>query len=128
MKTLITLLFGCCFGSAVAQSNLPACLGTDVTRWTACFGTASTAGHTYIGEFKDGNFNGQGAYTYANGDKYVGEFKDGKYNGQGTETFANGDKYVGEYKDGQRNVSVFKWFETDGLISQRRDWLIGFKV
>ena len=26
------------------------------------------------------------------------------------------------------NLSVFKWFETDGLISQRRDWLIGFKV
>jgi len=26
------------------------------------------------------------------------------------------------------SVSVFKWFETDGLISQRRDWLIGFKV
>ena len=23
---------------------------------------------------------------------------------------------------------VFEWFETDGLISQRRDWLIGFKV
>ncbi len=28
----------------------------------------------------------------------------------------------------QIGVSVFKWFETDGLISQRRDWLIGFKV
>ena len=27
----------------------------------------------------------------------------------------------------QVRVSVFKWFETDGLISQRRDWLIGFK-
>jgi hypothetical protein len=25
-------------------------------------------------------------------------------------------------------LSVFKWFETDGLISPRRDWLIGFKV
>ena len=25
-------------------------------------------------------------------------------------------------------VSVFKWFETDGLISYRRDWLNGFKV
>ena len=24
-------------------------------------------------------------------------------------------------------LSVFEWFETDGLISQRRDWLIGFK-
>jgi hypothetical protein len=28
----------------------------------------------------------------------------------------------------QMSMSVFKWFETDGLISQRRDWLIGFKV
>ena len=26
------------------------------------------------------------------------------------------------------DMSVFEWFETDGLISQRRDWLIGFKV
>ena len=25
-------------------------------------------------------------------------------------------------------LSVFEWFETDGLISQRRDWLIGVKV
>ena len=25
-------------------------------------------------------------------------------------------------------LSVFKWFETDGLISERRDRLIGFKV
>ena len=25
MKTLTTLLLACCFGSAVAQSNLPAC-------------------------------------------------------------------------------------------------------
>jgi len=25
-------------------------------------------------------------------------------------------------------VSVFKWFDTDGLISLRRDWFIGFKV
>ncbi len=28
----------------------------------------------------------------------------------------------------QHGLSVFEWFETDGLISQRRDWLIGFKV
>ena len=25
-------------------------------------------------------------------------------------------------------LSVFKWFETDGLISPRRDWLIDLKV
>ncbi len=130
MKTLISLLLACCFGSAMAQSNLPACLGTDVTRWTACFGTERTAGYTYIGEFKDGKsngkgmmdifasgfkgdkyvgeykdgkFNGQGTYTHANGNKYVGEYKDDKFNGQGTYTHANGNKYVGEYKDGKFN-------------------------
>jgi hypothetical protein len=32
------------------------------------------------------------------------------------------------FKAGGLGMSVFKWFETDGLISQRRDWLIGFKV
>jgi hypothetical protein len=90
MKTLITLLLACCFGSAMAQSILPACLGTDVTRWTACFGTERIAGHTYIGEFKGGKPNGQGTYTYANGSKYVGEYKDGKRNGQGTYTYADG--------------------------------------
>ena len=31
-------------------------------------------------------------------------------------------------KGGAVALSVFEWFETDGLISQRRDWLIGFKV
>ena len=25
------------------------------------------------------------------------------------------------------SLSVFKWLETDGLISKRRDWFIGFK-
>ena len=57
----------------------------------------------YVGEFKDGKRNGQGTYTYANGNKYVGEFKDDKRNGQGTFTYANGDKYVGEFKDDKRN-------------------------
>jgi hypothetical protein len=57
----------------------------------------------YVGEIENGNPNGQGTVTYANGNKYVGKWKDGKYNGQGTETFANGNKYVGKWKDGKRN-------------------------
>ena len=32
----------------------------------------------YIGQFKDGKFDGQGTYTYGDGTKYIGEFKDGK--------------------------------------------------
>ena len=46
--------------------------------------------------------NGKGTYTSANGNKYVGEYKDGEKNGQGITTWVSGefagDKYVGEYK------------------------------
>jgi hypothetical protein len=31
-------------------------------------------------------------------------------------------------RGGSAMDAAIKWFETDGLISQRRDWLIGFKV
>ena len=60
-------------------------------------------GNKYVGEYKDGFCNGQGTATFANGDKYVGKWKDGFRNGHGTYTFANSDKYVGEFKDGERN-------------------------
>ncbi len=43
--------------------------------------------------------NGQGTYTWADGDKYEGQFKDDNMNGQGTYTWANGDKYVGLFVD-----------------------------
>ena len=55
----------------------------------------------YKGQVENGKPNGQGTYTYSNGDKYVGEFKDGKENGQGTYTWSNGEKYVGVLKDGK---------------------------
>ena len=64
---------------------------------------ANSVGHKYVGEFKDGKYNGQGTYTTGSGYLYVGEFKDGKYNGQATFTFHDGNKYVGEYKDDRRH-------------------------
>ena len=33
----------------------------------------------YEGEYKEGEFNGQGILTSFDGDKYVGEFKDGNF-------------------------------------------------
>ena len=39
-----------------------------------------------MGEWKDGEFHGQGTMTYHDGRKYVGEWKDGGKNGQGTMT------------------------------------------
>ena len=59
----------------------------------------------YVGEFKDGQMNGQGTYTFADGDKYVGEWKDGKYHGQGIFTNADGTKgHVGEWENGAKSL------------------------
>ena len=58
-------------------------------------------GDIYVGEFRDNNRTGQGTYTWTNGDIYAGEFQDGKRTGQGTYTYADGEKYVGEWQDGK---------------------------
>jgi len=97
-RLLLLSLFG--WGWVFAQSNLPACQGSDVSRWSNCVGSNTFAsGNKYVGEHKNGKPNGQGTYTFANGSIYVGEHKDGRRNGQFSVTFASGDKYVGGYKD-----------------------------
>ena len=39
---------------------------------------------------------GRGKYTHPHGEKYEGEWKNGNSNGQGTFTFSDGGKYVGK--------------------------------
>ena len=56
-------------------------------------------GSKYVGEWKNGNKDGYGIYTYANGDR--DGFLD--IHGVRTRTRTNGSKYVGEYKDGERH-------------------------
>ena len=90
-------------GTAFGQSNLPACIESDVSRWSNCTGQVTKSDNIYSGAFLNGKRNGQGTLTFTNGDKYVGEFKDGQYNGQGTYTLANGNKYFGEFKVGKYN-------------------------
>ena len=91
-------------GSAFGQSSLPACQGNDVSRWTNCFGSfTSPNGNRYVGEVKDGTYNGQGILYIKNGEKHEGEFKDGKREGRGTYTTTWGQKWVGEYKNDQRS-------------------------
>ena len=60
------------------------------------------SGVKYVGEFKNGIWNGQGTFTFADG-KYVGEFKNGELHGQGTLTYTDGSKYVGEWKDNKKH-------------------------
>ena len=54
-----------------------------------------------MGEYKDGIRNGQGTFTYANGDQYVGAYKDGKWHGRGTYTFTNGRRDDGYFMNDQ---------------------------
>jgi hypothetical protein len=99
-------------GTAFGQSNLPACQGRDVSRWSNCNGEETLSGHSqYKGEFLNGKRHGFGVMNVLHpdfkGDKYVGEFKDGTFHGGTYYFLANnefkGDKYVGEYKDGKKN-------------------------
>ena len=45
---------------------------------------------------------GHGIWTYYDGRNYVGEFRRGMFNGQGTYTWPNGDKFIGRFKDDRR--------------------------
>jgi len=57
-----------------------------------------TNGDKYVGEFKDGLLHGQGTMIYADGSKYAGQFADDEYNGQGTFTSKSGKKWSGKWK------------------------------
>lgn len=90
--------------SASAQSRLPPCPGSfGVDTWTHCVGSAASRNGRYVGEWKDDQYNGQGAFTLFDGGKYVGEWRDGKPDGQGTFTWPDGSNYVGEWKAGKAN-------------------------
>jgi hypothetical protein len=103
MKTLYKLILLLLAGTVYGQSQLPACQGSDSSKWLSCFGSRTYPDSKYVGEFKDGAKNGQGTYTWLDGNKYVGEWKDDTLNGQGTFTWADGEKHMGEWKDGNRH-------------------------
>lgn len=84
-------------------------------------------GDRYEGEFKDGLFDGWGAYYYRNGDRYEGAFRNDMKHGEGTFTYKNGDRYNGEFRkdvkdgvgsltfgDGNRYVGRFSNGMIDG--------------
>ena len=69
---------------------------------TPTYDSESYENGVYIGEWKNGKWNGQGTFTYNDGVKYVGEFKDYYFHGQGSFTNPdNGSYYIGEWKYGK---------------------------
>ena len=107
MKAFYALILVLLASTAYGQSNLPACQGSDASKWSNCFGswTASDC-DKYVGEWKDGKFNGQGVYIFINGNKYIGEFIVGNLQGLG----------ILFYKDGRNPDSGM--FQNGKLVQQ----------
>ena len=55
----------------------------------------------YIGQWNEGQRNGQGTQTRPDGGKYIGQWKDNLPNGQGTETHPDGKIVKGIFKNGK---------------------------
>ena len=92
--------------ASTTTSSLPACPSNQDAIWHNCFGTGVYGDNYYVGDYKNNLANGQGTYTFADGDKYVGASRDGKYNGQGTLTFADGRAAMeGVWKDNKLQYS-----------------------
>jgi hypothetical protein len=88
----------------IFKSNLPLCQGEEISRWSNCLGEVSFKdGESYMGEFKNGKFHGQGIALFKNNAGYDGQWKDGMFDGFGTYKYENGGKYVGEWKRDFRN-------------------------
>ena len=62
---------------------------------------ASADGWTYVGEFRDDQFEGAGVMTDRKGNRYEGAWKGGHRNGQGTYTGADGTRFSGLWIDDQ---------------------------
>ena len=123
MKSLYALILVLTAGTAYGQSNLPACQGSDSSKWDNCYGSwITSSGKKYAGVFASGvvsrqKFTGQGTLTFRNGEKYVGDYKDGQFNGQGSYINANGEKYVGDWYNGTLNGQGIQ-YKANGSIKE----------
>jgi hypothetical protein len=80
MKAFYTLILVLLAGTAYGQSNLPACQGNDVSKWSNCIGEETINDrHQYKGEFLNIQRHGFGVldvlYPDFKSDKYVVAFQ-----------------------------------------------------
>jgi hypothetical protein len=116
---LVLLMISACS----EQNQISKCKGTDYSKWTNCFGKQKMTKGIYEGQYLNGEFNGQGTFSWADGSKYIGGFKNGKEYGQGTFTFLpSGNKYVGEVKDGKlHGQGTFTWAYGSKYVGEFKD-------
>ena len=83
-------------------------------------------GDHYVGQVKDGKFNGKGILTYKTGAKYQGEFLNGNRHGSGTITQLNGNSFEGNFiNDKKHGKGTLKWVSGSYIET---DWEFGKRV
>ena len=60
-------------------------------------------GNIYEGDFVNGKFEGYGHYKMSNGDNYIGQFKNGYFEGKGQLTDKKGNVFNGNFVRGQKD-------------------------
>jgi len=90
MKLFIALIFSLGYSITCWPVDRVCDILKEVDTWNECLGTATLkVNQRYQGYFRFGKPDGLGVKTLANGYQYIGEFKKGEYHGQG----AIADKY-----------------------------------
>jgi len=65
------------------QSGIVKCMGINHNKWDSCVGSIAIDGTAYVGDFKNGQRDGIGSYTYFKSKKVEkGLFKSNKYIGK----------------------------------------------
>ena len=64
----------------------------------------------YIGEFENGEYNGNGKLVYFDNSSYKGTFVNGMFDGYGTISFSKGEIYIGDwFKNYRHGNGVYIW-------------------
>ena len=96
--------------------------GKKEGKGTLYFYAGKCKGDKYVGNFKNGKFNGWGVYTHANGAKYDGQWVDDKKQGFGIFEWPNGAKYDGQWADGNLNgYGTYTWPDGEKYVGQYAD-------
>jgi len=105
------------------QSRFPTCPADQSVVWNECFGKHTAPnGDVYIGEFKNGKYDGQGKRTRSDGRVAVGEFKNDKVNGIAEAKWPDGSIYKGQIKDDlPHGHGVFTWPSGQKYVGEFRD-------